>query len=105
MRGNDPLMSCTALVHSWLGFPHFSALGGPGSFCSTSGKPHERTAVHAWRMALRATLTSPRLVGRLQRNILFRVASPSHPWLGDPVACASLGILEGVASSPLTGLS
>ncbi len=38
-------------------------------------------------MALRASLASPRLVGRLQRNILFRVASSSHPWLYDPVTC------------------
>ncbi len=55
--------------------------------CTTSGKAHERTTGHAWRMALRATLASPRLVGRLQRNILFRVASSSHPCLDDPVAC------------------
>ncbi len=62
----------------------------PGNVCyayATSGKPHERTTGHAWRTALRATLTSPRLVGRLQRNFLFRVASSSHPWLDDPIAC------------------
>ncbi len=100
MRGNDPLMRCTALVHPWL-----DTRSLVGSFCSTSGKHHERTAGHAWRMALRATLASPRLVGRFQRNILFRVASSSHPCLDDPVACAAFGILEGVASSPLMVLS
>ncbi len=70
----------TAGMREWRIAGPTGNLPGPSTQCSR-------------RMALRATLASPRLVGRLQRNILFRVASLIHPWISDPVACAALSIL------------
>ena len=62
--------------------------------CTTAaGKPREGTVIQSWRMALRATLTSPRFVAPALADILSAFAWLIHPWISRPVACAAFGIL------------
>ena len=67
---------------------------------ATSGKPRERTVIQSWRMALRATLTSPRFVAPALADILSAFAWLIHPWISRPVACRRSASLKDRLTVP-----